>query len=476
MHIACPNCSSEYDVPDDLIPSAGRKVKCEVCENVWTALPVGAAEDKRDAPEKMAQPEDPEDKVATPQTNAPDKPAPPALQAANSTDDPTPKQARQLREALRRERLRRRASEETDPLVSIETLPEIDGIEIDAPVVEADAAGGAGVDGDATATVELAEGVTENPVDDGTDDAAGNKFEDAIKEIAPAAALAKGGGAAGSADAFGVATAVKPVAGEDQGAIESDTAGDADLKIVSNAVSDLSRRVKARRDEYPAETPAQKHVNAQAANRTLSEVLDIDAIDHVVSGHIDEWESATPATQPAERAEEKPKADRSSREIEDPRLAAVGTDAEASSNAEEASSPAATTSNRVEPGAQAEGNNSEAIAQAHASATKSRATAPVAEPSTPEVIDGVRINDVIPAYGDDNADDLAAPKAVEPQAGALETMASGFLLVVASFAILFLLRLNVTNIGNIADFLEPAATKYSVVYDQMVDFVQSWFP
>lgn len=46
MIVECPSCSSTFNLPDELVPSGGRKVKCSVCENVFEVKPQGASEDE----------------------------------------------------------------------------------------------------------------------------------------------------------------------------------------------------------------------------------------------------------------------------------------------------------------------------------------------------------------------------------------------------------------------------------------------
>ena len=51
MLISCPKCHSIYDIPDNLIPPAGQKFRCQACSNVWHALKsdaLGYEEDKED--------------------------------------------------------------------------------------------------------------------------------------------------------------------------------------------------------------------------------------------------------------------------------------------------------------------------------------------------------------------------------------------------------------------------------------------
>ncbi len=41
MIVACPNCQSKYNLPDDKIAPTGSKVRCAKCQHVFTALPPG---------------------------------------------------------------------------------------------------------------------------------------------------------------------------------------------------------------------------------------------------------------------------------------------------------------------------------------------------------------------------------------------------------------------------------------------------
>lgn len=44
MIVECNNCHSTFNLPDELIPEGGRKVKCSVCESVFEVMPEGADE------------------------------------------------------------------------------------------------------------------------------------------------------------------------------------------------------------------------------------------------------------------------------------------------------------------------------------------------------------------------------------------------------------------------------------------------
>ncbi len=35
MRLTCPNCSAQYEVPDEVIPEDGREVQCSNCEETW---------------------------------------------------------------------------------------------------------------------------------------------------------------------------------------------------------------------------------------------------------------------------------------------------------------------------------------------------------------------------------------------------------------------------------------------------------
>ncbi len=63
MRLTCPNCGAQYEVPDDVIPLAGRDVQCSNCGDTWfQPHPTTQAEAENDedtAVPDMADPEDP---------------------------------------------------------------------------------------------------------------------------------------------------------------------------------------------------------------------------------------------------------------------------------------------------------------------------------------------------------------------------------------------------------------------------------
>ncbi len=53
MRLTCPNCSAQYEVPDEVIPEDGREVQCSNCEETWFQDKHPAASDAE--PEALAE-------------------------------------------------------------------------------------------------------------------------------------------------------------------------------------------------------------------------------------------------------------------------------------------------------------------------------------------------------------------------------------------------------------------------------------
>ncbi len=51
MIVECPNCKSTFNVDDDLVPEAGIKSRCSVCEHIFTVKPAPAAQAEPDLPD-----------------------------------------------------------------------------------------------------------------------------------------------------------------------------------------------------------------------------------------------------------------------------------------------------------------------------------------------------------------------------------------------------------------------------------------
>ena len=39
MRVTCPNCASQYDLPDGVVPASGRELRCSECGHVWFHRP-----------------------------------------------------------------------------------------------------------------------------------------------------------------------------------------------------------------------------------------------------------------------------------------------------------------------------------------------------------------------------------------------------------------------------------------------------
>ena len=118
MRLTCPNCGAQYEVPDEVIPSAGRDVQCSNCGHTWfQAHPdseaeaehshleaaVEAADTAAPAPEPDLEPEEP----APPQGAGPVPDAPPP-------DAETPARKRQELDSSVSEILRQEAEREAE--------------------------------------------------------------------------------------------------------------------------------------------------------------------------------------------------------------------------------------------------------------------------------------------------------------------------------------------------------------------------
>ena len=111
MRLTCPNCDAQYEVPDDVIPTAGRDVQCSNCGKTWFQL------HPEDPPKDSAV--QPDEAPATVEEDDDDAPsaAEPAL--ASPRRDLDPGVAEILREEAEAERAaRERQRQETAPPVT----------------------------------------------------------------------------------------------------------------------------------------------------------------------------------------------------------------------------------------------------------------------------------------------------------------------------------------------------------------------
>lgn len=105
MRLTCPNCSAQYEVPDDVIPESGRDVQCSNCEQTWfqPKHPDAAKEQPKVVEATVAEPV--EDAAETPAEAVPepDDIAPEPEQAAEDTGNVDPSVANILKEEAARE-------------------------------------------------------------------------------------------------------------------------------------------------------------------------------------------------------------------------------------------------------------------------------------------------------------------------------------------------------------------------------------
>jgi predicted Zn finger-like uncharacterized protein len=88
MRIACPNCSAEYDVPESLLASGPRLLRCARCGHQFQAVSPAAAPTPQPAASPLAPPAEP----APPQPVAP-MPAPPLAEPPRPAEMPPPRPA-----------------------------------------------------------------------------------------------------------------------------------------------------------------------------------------------------------------------------------------------------------------------------------------------------------------------------------------------------------------------------------------------
>lgn len=85
MRLICPNCDAQYEVPDQVMPLAGRDVQCSNCGQTWfqhhpdNAPQDDVTDDPADAEEERADP---------PEPVVPDKPTPDGAAPARKRLDP----------------------------------------------------------------------------------------------------------------------------------------------------------------------------------------------------------------------------------------------------------------------------------------------------------------------------------------------------------------------------------------------------
>ncbi|SDX14314.1 MJ0042 family finger-like domain-containing protein [Ruegeria halocynthiae] len=90
MRLTCPNCSAQYEVPDEVIPEDGREVQCSNCEKTWfqTKTPVTVEAEPETKPAEA--PVEPKEASAedTPEPEVTDKETEPSEEQVVGNVDP----------------------------------------------------------------------------------------------------------------------------------------------------------------------------------------------------------------------------------------------------------------------------------------------------------------------------------------------------------------------------------------------------
>lgn len=128
MRLTCPNCDAQYEVPDDVMPTAGRDVQCSNCGQTWFQHhPDHPPQDLHEEPAAPAAP--------PPQDPEPDEETAPPLPTTVPAAEPVrrkldPAVADILRqEAEAEQEARKQRSEQAEPL---ETQPDL-GLDVANP-------------------------------------------------------------------------------------------------------------------------------------------------------------------------------------------------------------------------------------------------------------------------------------------------------------------------------------------------------
>lgn len=123
MRLTCPNCSAQYEVPDEVIPEEGRDVQCSNCDQTWFQ-----AKHPTDADPEPVQDEAPEAEAPPAEVEDAEPEAEDAV--AETTGNVDPSVANILKEEAEREaelRAQEGGGLETQPDLALDTPPEPSG-------------------------------------------------------------------------------------------------------------------------------------------------------------------------------------------------------------------------------------------------------------------------------------------------------------------------------------------------------------
>ncbi|WP_120632390.1 zinc-ribbon domain-containing protein [Ruegeria sp. EL01] len=140
MRLTCPNCSAQYEVPDEVIPEEGRDVQCSNCDQTWfqakhptdeISEPAQVEDDAADADAPAVEAETSEDEIADSTTEETSTKPEPEPEPEKASEEPTgnvdPSVASILQEEAAREaelRAQEGGGLETQPDLALDTPPE----------------------------------------------------------------------------------------------------------------------------------------------------------------------------------------------------------------------------------------------------------------------------------------------------------------------------------------------------------------
>ncbi|MEQ6202315.1 zinc-ribbon domain-containing protein [Sulfitobacter sp. HNIBRBA2951] len=125
MRLICPNCDAQYEVPDDVMPKAGRDVQCSNCGQTWFQNHPDFEPTAEEAAEDIPAPDE---EVAPP----PPPPPPPAKEPERKQLDPA------VADILRQEAEAEQAARRSAPQGGLESQPDL-GMDLEDSMPEAEA-------------------------------------------------------------------------------------------------------------------------------------------------------------------------------------------------------------------------------------------------------------------------------------------------------------------------------------------------